>query len=139
MNNIEQFAWWLDSKWKLHKDDVDMLNYYRRNEGYLRDGFISGVESKQAELDKANARIAQLEEALSYARYFSLDEKATAALNTVRDNPLPSTWLFEHDKAVEVRVLEDVFIMANDQADVNLNIYSSKFLSALTIMIEARK
>jgi len=48
----KRFDVWLNSEMTKHKDNVDMLNYYRRNEEYLRDGFINGAKIKDAELNK---------------------------------------------------------------------------------------
>ena len=48
----KRFDVWLNSEMTKHKDDVDMLNYYRRNEGYLRDGFINCAKIKDAEIER---------------------------------------------------------------------------------------
>lgn len=110
MNNREQFEAW----WKTHcNGDFDEL----------LDCWKACAESKQAELDKANARIAQL---VSYIKKShnncSIGDNCNCGGDTegVRatcwnwrkpDNTLtepPDTWLSENNKAVEVKVLEEV-------------------------------
>ncbi len=78
------------------------------------------AELKQPELDKANARIAQLEEALK--QYVESDEVSEGGIweeenkfwIAIKRNAQKlltessDTWLLEHDKTVEVKVLKEV-------------------------------
>lgn len=61
------------------------------------------AESKQADLDKANARIAQLENILN-----EINTNPDWAKHGMPNIEPASTWLLEHDKAVKTKVLEAV-------------------------------
>lgn len=97
------------------------------------------IQVLQSELDKANARIAQLENAtarlLSEAVWQSTTngwdnrielDMAKKALQGSSD-----TWLSEHDKAVEVRVLEEVINRAGE-SDTVLDLIEERKKSKLT-------
>jgi len=59
------------------------------------------ITGLKADLDKANARIAQLKQFIAENVY--TDEKYDEIITESTD-----TWLLEHDKAVELKVLEKV-------------------------------
>ena len=143
MNKNGTFGTWLTWKAGQYKDDLDMSRYLIRNECALREGWQACAESNQADLDKANAeveyylsayrlahkqamdngqdrdkanaRIAQLEEALKIlldeARYQSerggWTERYELDVAIARLAESSDTWLLEHDKAVEIKVLEE--------------------------------
>lgn len=93
------------------------------------------LANSQSELDKANARIAQLAEALktisTFPRYGMPADIAKSALAGSSD-----AWILEHDKAVELRVLEDV-----SETILHLPAMSTlcDCVEALESMAEARK
>jgi len=70
----KQFNVWLNSEMTKHKDNVDMLNYYRRNEEYLRDGFINGAKIKDAEIAELNKTLAYHSEKLTAVTRRHCDE-----------------------------------------------------------------
>ena len=88
--------------------------------------FCAGVSSQQSELDKANARIAQLEE----------DFGCETTIPTY-------AWLLEHDKAVESMVLGEVVLKVSEfqyigmSADIAHTI--PEIMKIILVMIEARK
>jgi len=102
------------------------------------------ADSLNMELDKANARIAQLEEALKSCADYShkslmVNHWAVDALTKQ-----PDTWLLEHDNAVEVRVLEDVEVELNNPWDGDSDTYCAHeaemgILELIREMIEDRK
>lgn len=88
------------------------------------------AKSKKSELDKANARIAQLERFITDNVYH--DEKYDVTMTESA-----GTWLLEHDKAVEVRVLEEaenLCLNLPDSADTVMDCSE-----VLCRMIESRK
>lgn len=153
------FGNWLTWKADQYQNDIDMSRYLVRNECALREGWQACAESKQSELDnlkfefersvmeheeckryadslnlgldKANARIAQLEDALfKLATLGNGNRLGNSIGNCIAIDALDrstNTWLSEHDKAVEVRVLEEFGQKAG---------FGS---STLLSMIEARK
>lgn len=158
MNDREQFEAWHESyipqfNGELRYCDVDMG---------LFDAWKACAESKQAELDKANARIAQLEMVLN-----DLSSDGWLSPVSYRDTIAPSqqaaidaianssdTWLSEHDKAVEVKVLEDatqkcryylknqnypIYEKTNDPYEHGAIIATENIEDILIKMIESRK
>lgn len=100
------------------------------------------AEIMQAEIDKRDARIAQLEEALKMmleageSKYgedwFVAARNGNSALSTS-----PNTWLAEHDKKVEVNVLEDIF--TNAIRDGCKHYTSDDVVETIKYMAESRR
>lgn len=98
------------------------------------------AESKQSELDNATARIAQLEafvqtcvDAAGYEINGNMmSNDATKLLAESHD-----TWLSQHDKAVEVKVLEYVFV--NAVRDGCNKYTGDDVVETIKYMIESRK
>lgn len=71
------------------------------------DQMHEGIDEDRAELDKANARIAQLEAVLVDANERSKLYSTHKGRYSAFLQEMPDTWLLDHDKDVEVRVLEE--------------------------------
>jgi hypothetical protein len=145
MNDREQFEAWWNSSGYIGTEDT-----YR--------AFLAGAESKQSELNKANARIAQLEEALLWYVHnddvseggkweqeneYWLEGKRNAQ-KLLETSNITDTWLSDHDKAVEVRVLEEIEVELNNPWDGNSDTKCAHeaemgILELIREMIEDRK
>lgn len=111
------------------------------------DRLHEGIDEDRAELDKANARVAQLEESIAKIKNRVCGESMPNWENTTHtgvsrgliadecDNAmqLSDTWLLEHDKDVEVKVLEEVKWLMDNNYDALIYIYK------VAEMIESRK
>lgn len=94
-------------------------------------------ECPACNLDKANARIAQLEEALkaisTFPRYEMPADMAKKALSGFSD-----TWLSQHDKAVEVKVLEEI-VATTQNITLIPHAAFGQLYGVIEHMIESRK
>lgn len=129
MNDREQFEAWFSRYIGITHQAEDVRHIV------VLAAWQACAESKQSELDKANARIAQLESILNHVlSEFELTgdlSEITILRMRVAMSQQSDTWLSEHDKAVEVKVLEDV---RQQNADTYLDI-----IYRVDEMIESRK
>lgn len=152
MNDREQFeTWCLKNVIQYALGDDSMMDRMRWNV------WQACAESKQSELDKANARIAQLEDALQIAHKYmnhlpSFGEDRAPVIRALKGSS--DTWLSEHDKAVEVKVLEEaaqkcryylknqnyqIYENTNDPYEHGVIIATENIEDILIKMIESRK
>ena len=101
MNNREQFEVWAKKVFCGYSFGMlDKTTYFDSDIDSAYIGWQACTESKQAELDKVNARIAQLKQFIAENVY--PDEKYDEIITNS-----PDTWLLDHDKAVESKVLNE--------------------------------
>ena len=83
-----------------------------------RNDAIQASMNDMSNLDKAKARIAQLEEALEYiSTLHRYDVPADIADEALKQSP--STWLSEHDKEVKAKERERCALIADIQPHAN--------------------